>query len=70
MQFTIPGLLNVSGASLYGTPMLEFGHTQGVAWTQTASHASRFTLYRLSLVPGHPTSYLVDGHAIAMTSRR
>ena len=66
VQFTIPGVLNVSGASLYGTPMLEIGHTQGVAWTQTASHAPRFTLYRLSLVPGHPTSYLVDGHPIAM----
>jgi acyl-homoserine-lactone acylase len=66
VQFTIPGVLNVSGASLYGTPMLEFGHTSGVAWTQTASHALRFSLYRLSLVPGDPTSYLVDGHAIAM----
>ncbi len=65
-QFTIPGVLDVSGASLYGTPMLEIGHTSGVAWTQTASHTPRFTLYRLSLVPGHPTSYLVDGHAIAM----
>jgi len=65
-QFTIPGVLDVSGASLYGTPVLEFGHTSGVAWTQTASHASRATLYRLSLVPGDPVSYLVDGHAIAM----
>ncbi len=69
VQFTIPGVLDVSGASLYGTPMLEFGHTAGVAWTQTASHASRLTPYRLSLVPGDPTSYLVDGHAIAMDHR-
>ena len=66
VQFTIPGVLNVSGASLYGTPMLEFGHTSGVAWTQTASHAARLTPYRLSLVSGDPTSYLVDGHALAM----
>jgi acyl-homoserine-lactone acylase len=70
VQFTIPGVLNVSGASLYGTPMLEFGHTSGVAWTLTASHTPRFTLYRLSLVPGDPTSYLIDGHAIAMDRRQ
>ncbi len=69
VQLTIPGQLNVSGASLYGTPVVEFGHTQGVAWTATASHAQRFTLYRLALVPGDPTSYLVDGHAVAMTKQ-
>jgi acyl-homoserine-lactone acylase len=69
VQLTIPGQLNVSGAGLYGTPVVEFGHTQGVAWTATASHAQRFTLYRLALVPGDPTSYLVDGHAVAMTKQ-
>ena len=66
VQFTIPGVLNVSGGSLYGSPVIEFGHTTGAAWTLTASHATRFTLYRLNLVPGDPTSYLVDGHAVAM----
>jgi acyl-homoserine-lactone acylase len=69
VQFTIPGVLDVSGASLYGTPVIEFGHTSGAAWTLTASHAARFTLYALHLVPGDPTSYLVDGHAVSMTRR-
>ncbi len=69
VQFTIPGVLNVSGGSLYGSPVIEFGHTTGAAWTLTASHATRFTLYRLSLVPGDPTSYLVDGHAVAMSKQ-
>jgi len=67
VQFTIPGVLNVSGGSLYGSPVIEFGHTTGAAWTLTASHATRFTFYRLNLVPGDPTSYLVDGHAVAMS---
>jgi len=66
VQFTIPGVLNVSGGSLYGSPVIEFGHTTGAAWTLTASHATRFTFYRLNLVPGDPASYLVDGHAVAM----
>jgi acyl-homoserine-lactone acylase len=67
VQLTIPGQLNVSGASLYGTPVVEIGHTEGLAWTATVSHAQRYTLYQLKLVPGDPTSYLVDGHAVAMT---
>jgi acyl-homoserine-lactone acylase len=66
VQLTIPGVLNVSGASLYGTPVVEIGHTAGVAWAQTSSHAQRFTLYQLALAPGKPTSYLVDGKAEPM----
>jgi acyl-homoserine-lactone acylase len=61
VQFTIPGVLDVTGASLFGTPVIEIGHNQDVAWTHTVSTAQRFTLYQLTLVPGDPTSYLVDG---------
>ena len=66
VQLTIPGVLDVSGGSLYGTPLVEIGHNAGVAWTHTVSHAQRFTLYQLALVPGEPTSYLVDGRAEPM----
>ena len=69
VQLTIPGVLNVSGASLYGTPLVEIGHTEGLAWSHTVSTAQRFTLYQLTLVPGHPTSYLVDGRPEQMTTR-
>lgn len=70
VQLTIPGVLNVSGASLYGTPVVEIGHTQSLAWTHTVSGALQYTLYQLALVPGDPTSYLVDGHAVPMTRQR
>ncbi|WP_232835440.1 penicillin acylase family protein [Actinocorallia populi] len=61
VHLTIPGVLDVSGAGLYGTPVVQIGHTAGVAWTHTTSHARRHTLYRLTLAPGDPTGYLVDG---------
>jgi len=70
VQLTIPGRLNVSGAGLYGVPAIMIGHTGHVAWTLTASHAQRGTIYALKLVPGHPTSYLVDGRAEPMTQRK
>ena len=69
VQLTIPGTIDVTGASLYGTPMVEIGHTRSLAWTHTVSTAQRFTLYQLALVPGNPTSYLVDGRPEAMTMR-
>ncbi|MEU6717288.1 penicillin acylase family protein [Nonomuraea sp. NPDC046802] len=61
VQLTIPGVLDVSGGSLYGTPVVQIGHNATMAWTHTVSHAQRFTLYRLDLVAGDPMSYRVDG---------
>ncbi len=69
VQLTIPGVLDVTGASVYGTPLVEIGHTKHLAWTHTVSSAQRFTLYELHLTPGNPTSYLVDGKAIPMGTR-
>ncbi len=69
VQLTVPGQLDVSGASLYGSPVVQVGHTTHLAWTHTVSTAQRFTLYQLHLAPGDPTSYLVDGHAEHMTKQ-
>jgi acyl-homoserine-lactone acylase len=67
VQLTIPGVLDVTGASVSGTPVVEIGHTKGVAWTHTTSTARRATIYQLRLVPGKPTSYVVDGRPKAMS---
>ncbi len=64
VQLTIPGVLDVSGGSLYGTPVVQIGHNAKVAWTHTVSHAQHFTVYRLKLADGH--SYTVDGRAEPM----
>ncbi|MDX1510130.1 MAG: penicillin acylase family protein [Nitriliruptorales bacterium] len=61
LHLTIPGVLDVAGAGLYGVPLALIGHTAGVAWSHTVSTAYRFTPFELTLVPGDPTSYLVDG---------
>jgi acyl-homoserine-lactone acylase len=62
----IPGTMNVAGAMLYGVPLVLIGHTRSLAWSHTVSTAFRFTPYQLQLVPGSPTSYLVDGQAHKM----
>jgi acyl-homoserine-lactone acylase len=68
-QMTIPGVVNVSGGSLFGVPIVLIGHTDSMAWSHTVSTAYRFTPYELTLVPGMPTTYVVDGIPQAMTAR-
>ncbi|GAA2016670.1 penicillin acylase family protein [Catenulispora yoronensis] len=70
VQLTIPGVLDVTGASLYGTPVVQMGHTQNLAWTHTATDALHMSIYQMQLVPGDPTSYLVDGRPEKMTVRQ
>lgn len=67
-QLTIPGEIDVSGASLYGIPVINIGHTDRLAWSHTISTAQTFTLTQLALAPGNPTSYLVDGYQRRMDS--
>ncbi len=66
-QLTIPGKINVSGASLIGVPVINIGHTRHLAWSHTVSTAYRFTPFELTLVPGSPTTYLYDGQPRQMT---
>jgi acyl-homoserine-lactone acylase len=65
-QLTVPGQYNVEGGTLYGFPLMGLGFNQDMAWTHTVSTDQRFTFYQLKLVPGHPTSYYVDGKAYKM----
>ncbi len=63
MHITVPGVLDVMGASIGHTPLVQIGFNKDVAWSHTVSTGKRFTLHELALVPGHPTRYLVDGKA-------
>ena len=61
-HLTVRGKLEVYGASLLGMPGVAIGFNKAVAWTHTVSAGKRFTLYRLDLKPGEPTTYwYVDG---------
>jgi len=69
VQLTVPGLLDVYGVQLSGLPFVGIGFNQHIAWTHTVSAGHRFTVYRLKLRAGSPTTYLVDGKPKEMTSR-
>ena len=62
----IPGEVNVAGGSLYGVPLINIGYTRGLAWSHTVATAWRFTPFKLTLPPGDPYSYVVDGETRPM----
>lgn len=68
-HLTIPGRLNVYGAHLLGAPGVAIGFTESVGWSHTVSDSQRLVFYRLELVPGDPTRYLVDGEPREMQRR-
>jgi acyl-homoserine-lactone acylase len=68
-QLTIPGTLNVEGSTVIGIPLVVGGFTGSTAWSLTTSRSWTATPYQLTLVPGHPTEYVYDGKAVAMTGQ-
>src|SRR3954469_8736613 len=69
-HLTIPGKLDVTGGSLYGVPLILIGHTRNLGWSHTVATAFRFTPFELTLGPGDPTSYVVDGQLKKMEARK
>ncbi|MBU6165849.1 MAG: penicillin acylase family protein [Alphaproteobacteria bacterium] len=67
MHVTIPGVYDVMGGGLAGTPMPTLGFNKDVAWTHTVTASRHFTLFQLTLDPADPTAYLVDGKSVKMT---
>lgn len=67
-QLTIPGRVDVSGASLLGIPLVQIGFNRDVAWSHTVATPTTFGFYQVKLAS--PTTYLVDGKPEAMTSRQ
>ena len=57
-HLTIPGRYDVAGASLVGSPVVNIGFNNDVAWSHTVSTAYRFTPYEYKLLGR--TTYLTD----------
>ena len=69
IHLTLPGELDVMGASSLTTNRVAIGFNKDMAWTHTVSTAKRFTLYQLTLNPENPYEYLYDGEYRAMQKR-
>jgi acyl-homoserine-lactone acylase len=70
VHLTIPGEYDAMGVTVQGIPVVLLGFNRSLAWTHTVSTDLRGALYRLTLDPGNPTRYIVDGRSVPMTHRR
>ena len=66
MHLTVPGELDVIGASLPPFPAINIGCNKDIAWTHTVSSSRQFAIYELELVPGRPLEYRFNGKVEAM----
>ncbi|MEQ1567135.1 MAG: penicillin acylase family protein [Myxococcota bacterium] len=67
-HLTVPGELDVYGASLTGSALVNVGFNRDLAWTHTVSDTPRFVVYQLTLDPADPTRYEYDGGTLDMQS--
>ncbi|MCA9673540.1 MAG: penicillin acylase family protein, partial [Myxococcales bacterium] len=68
LHLTLPGEIDVYGATLPGVPMVGIGFNRHQAWTHTFSASTRFVLYRLPLVDD-AYHYRRDGKTVAMVAQ-
>lgn len=66
-HMTVPGALDVFGATALGLPFPMLGFSADVGWGITHTTDRRSTLYELTLDPADPTRYMVDGVSLGMT---
>lgn len=66
MHLTVPGHLDVFGATLYGIPFPLIGFTRTVGWSLTHTTDKRSTIYELALDPSDATRYRIGDSTEAM----
>ncbi len=69
MHLTIPGVYDVMGVGIAGTPIVSLGFNKDIGWTHTVTAAQHFTLFELTVDPTDPTSYIVDGKSEKMLTK-
>jgi acyl-homoserine-lactone acylase len=69
MHVTIPGKIDVMGGALHGMPLPGVGFNAHQGWSLTWADNQRALYHELTLAPGDPTAYIVDGKTVKMTRR-
>ncbi len=69
MHLTIPGIYDVMGVGIAGTPIVSLGFNKDIGWTHTVTAAQHFTLFELALDPADPTAYMIDGKSEKMLAK-
>jgi acyl-homoserine-lactone acylase len=69
VQITVPGKINISGATLIGFPVVTIGFNENLGWTHTANFLHADDVYELTLSSSEPMTYTYDGLSLPIKSR-
>jgi len=68
IQLTVPGRINVTGATLIGFPVVLIGFNDYMGWSLTVNEHHADSVYELELNPQNPNEYLYDGGMLPLRS--
>lgn len=66
VHITVPGKINMRGASRIGTPIIAMGFNEHLGWSHTVNAHDTEDVYELTLDPSDQHRYIYDGRAIPM----
>jgi len=69
VQITVPGKINVSGATLVGFPVVGIGFNDFLGWSHTINQRTPDTVYQLTLDPSDHSHYLYEGQSLSFGAR-
>ena len=68
LQITVPGVINVSGATFIGLPVVTIGFNESLGWSHTVNEVHADDVYELTLDASH-THYAYDGGWLPLQPR-
>ncbi len=69
VHLTVPGTIDVSGATLVGFPVVTIGFNSQLGWTHTVNGVRADEVDELTLDPTRPMTYVYDGVSLPIRSR-
>ncbi|NIA14844.1 MAG: hypothetical protein GWP08_12270 [Nitrospiraceae bacterium] len=68
-HLTVPGVMNVMGATFVGIPGIGVGFNENLGWTHTNSELDLADILELETDPANPDCYLYDGVSMPLEKR-
>src|SRR5262249_3716630 len=65
-HLTVPGKMNMYGATLIGSPVITVGFNEHLGWSHTVNLHDSEDVYELTLDPKDPSKYVYDGQPVPL----
>jgi acyl-homoserine-lactone acylase len=63
----VPGVINIAGGALIGSPFVTIGFNENLGWAHTVNRPRLEDIYKLRVDPANATHYVYDGQSVPFT---